>query len=136
MRCLVMRLALLALLVTGAARAVRISDERVVFQTSFGDLEFGVYEDVRGLSHSTGGCRFGLMQHTNCVKSTSTAAQADTPEGMTCSRVQVAPVTAPHILRLAKLGAYNTNHFFRVDKGFVAQAPLSSSCACILLFVR
>ena len=34
---------------------------------------------------------------------------------------QVAPVTARHILKLAKLGAYNSVHFFRVDKGFVAQ---------------
>ena len=35
--------------------------------------------------------------------------------------VQVAPVTSQHILKLAKLGAYNTVSFFRVDKGFVAQ---------------
>jgi len=33
----------------------------------------------------------------------------------------VAPVTARHILRLFQLGCYETNHFFRVDKGFVAQ---------------
>ena len=33
----------------------------------------------------------------------------------------VAPVTAQHILELFKRGAYDTNHFFRVDKGFVAQ---------------
>jgi len=26
----------------------------------------------------------------------------------------VAPVTVAHILKLARLGAYNTNHFFRV----------------------
>jgi len=30
-------------------------------------------------------------------------------------------VTSQHILKLAKLGAYNTVNFFRVDKGFVAQ---------------
>ena len=30
-------------------------------------------------------------------------------------------MTAEHILKLAKLGAYNTVNFFRVDKGFVAQ---------------
>ena len=35
--------------------------------------------------------------------------------------MQVAPITARHILKLAKLGAYNSVHFFRVDKGFVAQ---------------
>ena len=35
--------------------------------------------------------------------------------------MQVAPITSQHILRLAKLGAYNTVSFFRVDRGFVAQ---------------
>ena len=35
--------------------------------------------------------------------------------------MQVAPITSQHILKLAKLGAYNTVSFFRVDKGFVAQ---------------
>lgn len=52
--------------------------ERVVFQTKYGDIEFGVYP-------------------------------------------KVAPVTAAHIVKLARLGCYNTNHFFRVDRGFVAQ---------------
>lgn len=33
----------------------------------------------------------------------------------------MAPKTAEHIRRLGELGAYNTNHFFRVDRGFVAQ---------------
>ena len=32
-----------------------------------------------------------------------------------------APATARHIITLLGLGAYNSNHFFRVDKGFVAQ---------------
>ena len=30
-------------------------------------------------------------------------------------------MTARHILKLAKMGAYNTVNFFRVDQGFVAQ---------------
>eukprot|EP00208_Stichococcus_sp_RCC1054_P006705 CAMPEP_0206139598 /NCGR_PEP_ID=MMETSP1473-20131121/6662_1 /ASSEMBLY_ACC=CAM_ASM_001109 /TAXON_ID=1461547 /ORGANISM="Stichococcus sp, Strain RCC1054" /LENGTH=233 /DNA_ID=CAMNT_0053533457 /DNA_START=231 /DNA_END=932 /DNA_ORIENTATION=+ len=34
---------------------------------------------------------------------------------------EVAPVTSTHIMALAKLGAYNTIDFFRVDRGFVAQ---------------
>eukprot|EP00890_Picochlorum_soloecismus_P002990 jgi/Picsp_1/3692/NSC_06529-R1_cyclophilin-like protein len=34
---------------------------------------------------------------------------------------QAAPKTASHIIRLAEMGAYNTNHFFRVHEGFVAQ---------------
>lgn len=33
----------------------------------------------------------------------------------------VAPKTVEHIRKLVQLGAYNSNHFFRVDKGFVAQ---------------
>lgn len=34
---------------------------------------------------------------------------------------QVAPKTVAHIFRLVTLGAYTGNHFFRVDRGFVAQ---------------
>lgn len=33
----------------------------------------------------------------------------------------VAPITVAHILELGRLGLYTSNHFFRVDKGFVAQ---------------
>jgi len=33
----------------------------------------------------------------------------------------IAPVTVAHILRLVRMGGYNTNELFRVDKGFVAQ---------------
>jgi len=33
----------------------------------------------------------------------------------------VAPVTVAHILKLARMGGYNTNEIFRVDRGFVAQ---------------
>lgn len=33
----------------------------------------------------------------------------------------IAPVSAPHISALIKMGCYNSNSFFRVDKGFVAQ---------------
>ncbi|XP_059278307.1 peptidyl-prolyl cis-trans isomerase CYP23 [Lycium ferocissimum] len=51
---------------------------RVVFQTNYGDIEFGFYPSV-------------------------------------------APKTVEHIFKLVRLGGYNTNHIFRVDKGFVAQ---------------
>ncbi|CAN6479279.1 unnamed protein product [Victoria cruziana] len=51
---------------------------RVVFQTKYGDIEFGFYP-------------------------------------------QVAPKTVKHIFELVRLGCFNTNHFFRVDKKFVAQ---------------
>jgi len=49
-----------------------------------------------------------------------------------------APVTVAHITKLFRLGCYDTNHIFRVDKGFVAQIqsvdssavqkPLSEEC--------
>ena len=32
-----------------------------------------------------------------------------------------APVTVAHIVKLFSMGCYDTNHVFRVDKGFVAQ---------------
>ncbi|KAM7251676.1 hypothetical protein ACFE04_023559 [Oxalis oulophora] len=56
----------------------QLSSTRVVFQTNYGDIEFGFYPTV-------------------------------------------APKTVDHIFKLVRLGGYNTNHFFRVDKGFVAQ---------------
>ncbi|XP_051146321.1 peptidyl-prolyl cis-trans isomerase CYP23 [Andrographis paniculata] len=64
----------------GAAAAAipELGSARVVFQTNFGDIEFGFYPTV-------------------------------------------APKTVEHIFKLVRLGCYNTNHFFRVDKGFVAQ---------------
>ncbi|KAF4360889.1 hypothetical protein F8388_020042 [Cannabis sativa] len=55
-----------------------LGSARVVFQTEYGDIEFGFYPSV-------------------------------------------APITVEHIFKLVRLGGYNTNHFFRVDKGFVAQ---------------
>lgn len=49
-----------------------------------------------------------------------------------------APVTVDHITKLFRMGCYDTNHVFRVDKGFVAQIqsvdatsvqkPLSDEC--------
>ncbi|CAH9090126.1 unnamed protein product [Cuscuta epithymum] len=55
-----------------------MSSTRVVFQTNYGDIEFGFFPTV-------------------------------------------APKTVEHIFKLVRLGCFNTNHFFRVDKGFVAQ---------------
>jgi len=49
-----------------------------------------------------------------------------------------APVTVAHMLKLFKMGCFDTNHIFRIDKGFVAQVqsvdatsvqtPLSPAC--------
>lgn len=60
------------------AEEPQLGSARVVFQTNYGDVEFGFFPTV-------------------------------------------APKTVEHIFRLVRLGCYNTNHFFRVDKGFVAQ---------------
>ncbi|KAL9225916.1 hypothetical protein vseg_001790 [Gypsophila vaccaria] len=62
----------------GFAQQPPLGSSRVVFQTNYGDIEFGFYPTV-------------------------------------------APKTVEHIFKLVSLGGYNTNHFFRVDKGFVAQ---------------
>ncbi|KAL8518749.1 hypothetical protein ACS0TY_009928 [Phlomoides rotata] len=71
--------------INGAIAAVpELGSERVVFQTNYGDIEFGFYPSV-------------------------------------------APKTVEHISKLVRLGCYNTNHFFRVDKGFVAQVADVSS---------
>ncbi|KAL3654218.1 cytochrome P450 monooxygenase 23 [Castilleja foliolosa] len=65
--------------INGAIATVpELGSTRVVFQTDYGDIEFGFYPSV-------------------------------------------APKTVQHIFKLVRLGGYNTNHFFRVDKGFVAQ---------------
>ncbi|XP_073053805.1 peptidyl-prolyl cis-trans isomerase CYP23 [Primulina eburnea] len=76
-------IAFFSLLLGGAIRgavaaAPEMGSARVVFQTNYGDIEFGFYPSV-------------------------------------------APKTVEHIFKLVRLGCYNTNHFFRVDKGFVAQ---------------
>ncbi|XP_065861427.1 peptidyl-prolyl cis-trans isomerase CYP23 isoform X2 [Euphorbia lathyris] len=70
--------AFFAVVVSASPEDPELSSTRVVFQTSYGDIEFGFYPSV-------------------------------------------APQTVDHIFKLVRLGCYNTNHFFRVDKGFVAQ---------------
>ncbi|KAF8046695.1 hypothetical protein N665_3513s0001 [Sinapis alba] len=77
-RILIFTLACIALVVKAFSYEPELGSSRVVFQTSYGDIEFGFYPTV-------------------------------------------APITVDHIFKLVRLGGYNTNHFFRVDKGFVAQ---------------
>ncbi|XP_050203900.1 peptidyl-prolyl cis-trans isomerase CYP23 isoform X2 [Mercurialis annua] len=71
-------LASAAILSAASSDDAEFGSARVVFQTNYGDIEFGFYPNV-------------------------------------------APKTVEHIYKLVRLGCYNTNHFFRVDKGFVAQ---------------
>ncbi|KAK9116789.1 hypothetical protein Sjap_015736 [Stephania japonica] len=66
------------LLLRVSSEEPELGSARVVFQTNYGDIEFGFYPSV-------------------------------------------APKTVDHIFKLVRLGCFNTNHFFRVDKGFVAQ---------------
>lgn len=63
---------------TASSQEPQLGSARVVFQTNYGDIEFGFFPSV-------------------------------------------APKTVEHIYKLVRLGGYNTNHFFRVDQGFVAQ---------------
>ncbi|KAL0698918.1 hypothetical protein Bca4012_055040 [Brassica carinata] len=77
-RILIFTLAFVASIVKALSYEPELGSSRVVFQTSYGDIEFGFYPTV-------------------------------------------APITVNHIFKLVRLGGYNTNHFFRVDKGFVAQ---------------
>ena len=74
------KFALLAFLTLGVVgvSAQELLEERVVLQTSMGNIELAFFSDV-------------------------------------------APITARHILENFKRGNYDTNHFFRVDRGFVAQ---------------
>lgn len=72
--------------------------------------------------------RVGLLQvivrsrFLNGVPCAATEGRPDTgPSSSPPLFCQVAPVTAPHIRKLMEMGCYNTNLFFRVDKGFVAQ---------------
>jgi len=71
-------LSLVALLGAAWAAPATLSKDRMVFQTTFGDIHMAFYPEV-------------------------------------------APVTVNHIRHLGELGAYNSNHFFRVDPNFVAQ---------------
>ena len=66
------------------AYAQRIGDERIVLQTTYGDIVLGLYPDV-------------------------------------------APETTAHVLEAFELGLYTSNHFFRVDRGFVAQVAACSN---------
>jgi hypothetical protein len=78
-RCILLLFILLLLGVSVAeVYDPHLGTKRVVFQTKYGDIEFGFYP-------------------------------------------KVAPKTVDHIFKLVRLGAYNTNHFFRV----IFQPPIS-----------
>ncbi len=90
---LLMALAAGALAGAGAVAVPALSDERLVLQTTLGDIELAFFPGV-------------------------------------------APVTVAHIIELGRLGAFNTNHFFRVDKGFVAQARRREALEGLMHCVR
>lgn len=76
--CWCVAVSIIFLASVAASEELELGSLRVVFQTKYGDIEFGFAKNV-------------------------------------------APKTVEHITKLVQLGAYNSNHFFRVDKGFVAQ---------------
>jgi hypothetical protein len=93
-RCCILLLFILLLLGVSVAEVYdpHLGTKRVVFQTKYGDIEFGFYP-------------------------------------------KVAPKTVDHIFKLVRLGAYNTNHFFRV----IFQPPIFPhrmkfiSCCCMMM---
>jgi cyclophilin family peptidyl-prolyl cis-trans isomerase len=63
------------------------------------------------------GKRVGLRQ----LSKTRAVFQTDHGDIHLAFYPNAAPKTVELVLNLIEVGAYNTNHFFRVDKGFVAQ---------------
>eukprot|EP00882_Tetradesmus_deserticola_P021897 GHRQ01023734.1.p1 GENE.GHRQ01023734.1~~GHRQ01023734.1.p1 ORF type:complete len:183 (-),score=25.29 GHRQ01023734.1:230-778(-) len=133
-----------ALLCSWQASAVAaepmMSDERAVFQTQWGDIHFGFYPEVSKHCSTTDMMVQGKRQQVVILDSPATCSRkqaahsccAPARRHRTLSAahcfsthivyaVQVAPITAQHIFKLVAMGAYTGNHFFRVDKGFVAQ---------------
>ena len=110
---------LLAIVCRHAQCAARLGDERIIFQTRFGNLELALYPEARSFQHCSQAPLLPLPQVAGrCLSLRIYPILWNKSELVP---LQVAPVTARHILKLAKMGAYNTVNFFRVDQGFVAQ---------------
>ncbi len=75
----------------------KLSDQRMVFQTEYGDLEMAGLQRERVVPL--------LHQSAPSLGSYNMVLPAVYPD--------IAPVTAPHIMELAALGGYNTVSFFR-----------------------
>lgn len=138
---LLLLLALAAAVPPAAAQAdtplTQLSRERVVFQTAHGDIHFGFYPKVRCAGvQLLMVCVWKWLNLLPCVPLMPClpSSRCATPRASMCLHPQAAPRTVEHIKRCVELGLYNTNHIFRVDKGFVAQvdgverrtAPMSS----------
>lgn len=117
-------LILLARVCEHAHCAARLGDERIVFQTKFGNLELALYPEVCHFCHRSWKLYQPLLHMAEQACADPVLYYTFKRTGLRIGGVnslQVAPVTARHILKLAKMGAYNTVNFFRVDRGFVAQ---------------
>ena len=110
----------LAVVCQHAQCAARLGDERIIFQTRFGNLELALYPEVCPFSGFPVLCAFSAIGLTK-KDERSYMSNPLSLRSTQATSLQVAPVTARHILKLAKMGAYNTVNFFRVDQGFVAQ---------------
>ena len=132
-------LALACLATWAEAGSPRLSKERLVFQTDFGDLHMAFYPDVsalasrqrvtlrrrrmRGWGKGSSAWGGGEGRALPAAPAPVTGRHASTPGAPTPSHElpQVAPRTVEHMRKLGEMGLFNTNHFFRVDRGFVAQ---------------
>lgn len=105
-------LLLWAVLLHPAAAANRLSDERIIFQLGeFGQIEMALYPEARRATAEL------LLNQCS----------AGSPNVCCCP--QVAPITTAHILKLAKLGTYNSCHFFRIDQARL-RPPSHARCSC------
>jgi len=134
-----------------AAAQAPLSDERVVLQTSFGDIEIGFFPTVAPKSSAVCSCT-GLLvaallrgfvgaallgRLRSCAAAVrrpcvavSAAARAWWRRASHLRYVSHRPPpssASQHIFKLFSLGGYITNHIFRVDRGFVAQLADVSS---------
>lgn len=101
-RCFSTVLLLLGLLAVTRAEDPALSDERVVLQTTHGDVEFGFYPEVRAA---------GAPGAAVTVRASLPRAW---PPIRGHHRPQVAPVTAAHIFKLCVMGAYTgASHIMR-----------------------
>lgn len=109
------------------AALTTLSKERLVLQTEHGDLHLAFYAKVETerAAQSRGAVGSGFRRcrppAAEPPPARSRTAAARPPVCPPAPILQAAPKTVEHIKRCGELGLYNTNHFFRVDKGFVAQ---------------
>jgi hypothetical protein len=115
-------LLMIAVVVTHtAATSPRLSDERMIFQARLAQpIPFPSSPPAHAWLRSTARTSTRRLSGTRLVwgrwvwRMMLERAQTNYGDIEMAFFPDVAPVTVAHILKLARLGAYNTNHFFRV----------------------